>query len=343
MPKSAGSGLLSGKREARLTTAPPETGTRPTTLRFEHARHMYFDGKKWLPSVTGIAGKAEDKTGLINWSAETVATCAIEEAAELSRIRRLEGDEAAHEWLSKAADRNRDRKAVSGSDLHDVADRMLSGMDMPEYLHADIEKMARNVLAFMSDYSVEVLYSEVRLANRSLGYCGTTDQIGIVPVYGTKPVIIDWKTGESMYRRPQFSRGKNGMQLAAYRGAEVMFWDDRTEADMIETDQVGLIVMIRPEGYKVEDYDLAQAWPQFERAIGNYHWWRSAESLARPARAPLAAAAPVDLMAVLEAPATTREEALALYACHVQDGTWTDEHMAVCLQRWPRKNEQGAA
>lgn len=259
---------------------PTDTGTRPSKLRFEHRRHMYFDGKKWLPSVTGIVGKAEDKSGLLGWYADTTATCAIEEAAELSRIRRLESDDAAFEWLRKAPDRERDKATVSGSDLHDVADRMLSSMDMPDDLHPDIELMAKNVLAFMADYRVEVLHSEVRLANRTLGYGGTTDQVGIVPQYGELPLIIDWKTSASMYRSPKFSHGKNAMQLAPYAQAEVMFWDDKTESDMIKVNtEVGLIVMIRPEGYKVYDYDLVRAWPQFERAFASYHWWRDVDEL----------------------------------------------------------------
>ena len=331
MPKAAGSGLMSGSE--RHTSAPSDTGTRPSKLRFEHRRHMYFDGKAWLPSVTGIAGKAEDKSGLIDWTAETVAACAIEEAAELSRLRRLEGDETAHEWLKKAADRYRDSRGVKGSDLHDVVDRKISGQDVPEYLHGDIEAMADNAIAFLNDYQVNALFSEVRLAHRTLGYCGTTDVIGVVPTYGPRPMIIDWKTAESMYREPKWSRGKNAMQLAAYAHAEVMFWDDRTEADMIEVDGVGLIVMIRPEGYKVEDFDLAQAWPQFERAIANYHWWRSAQSLGRPAREP--SAATMSLLEILQHADTTRDQALELYRLREHNG-WTDEHMAICLRRWPR-------
>ena len=614
-----------------LTSAPTDQGTRPSTLRFEHRRHMYLDARRWLPSVTGITGKAEDKSGLLAWHADATATCAIEEAAELSRLRRLEGDDAAYEWLRKAPDRKRDKATVSGSDLHDVADRMLSGMDMPEYLHPNVKAMAGHVLAFMADYRVTVLHSEVRLAHRTLGYCGTTDQIGIVPQYGEAPVVIDWKglaldtpiptpdgwstmgqlqvgdhvfdrdgrvatvtgksdvhlkdcyrltfrdgtsvvcdadhrwvaetgynqgrteqvfeardlaanlrnpvtgqrhlrvplnrpldlprvdlsidpyvlgcwlgdgnassgaickpddelfehvavrgyavlparqqepgkvqirtvaglttklrlagllnnkhipsrylrasaeqrlallrglmdtdgtaniarrgecsftsvdkafahdvmelalslgyparineinghgfgkdvtsydvnfravghnpflltrkaervgfiqeagrhrmimsvestitvptqcievdsptstylctekfipthnTSASMYEKPRFSHGKNAMQLAPYSRAEVMFWDDRTEADMIPVNQdVGLIVMIRPEGYKVYDYDLHRGWEQFERAFAGYHWWRDVDELARGPIRPVAAAPPETVAQVHE-------------------------------------------
>jgi hypothetical protein len=309
------------------TAAPPEVATRPTTLRFEHRRHMYFDGKRWLPSVTGICGKVEDKGGLLIWHADETAKCAIEEAAELSRLRRLEDDDAAFEWLRKAPDRKRDKATVSGSDLHDVADRMLSGQDIPEHLHPDIRTMAEHVLAFMRDFQVTVRYSEARLAHRSMGYCGTTDQIGIVPQYGDVPLIIDWKTSASMYEKPKFSHGKNAMQLGSYSRAEFMFWDDKTEADMIEVNQdVGLIVMVRPEGYKVYDYDLVRAWPQFCRAFENYHWWRNTDELAHGPVRPKGTAlvTPAEDFAATAAAAESPEELFDAYQRAVAAGAWND-------------------
>lgn len=267
--------------EDHQTAAPPDLKTRKTTLRFNKGNHTYYDGKRWLPSVSGISGKIEDKGGLLGWYADETAKCAINQAAELSRLRRLEDDDAAFEWLRKAPDRVKEGKGTKGSDLHDVADRMLSGREVPEYLHPDILAMAEHVLSFMRDYRVEVIDSETRLAHRTMGYCGTTDQIGVVPQYGGEPLIIDWKTSESMYRSPKYSHGKNAMQLTAYSRAEYMFWDDKTEADMVPVSQdVGLIVMIRPEGYKVYDYDLVRAWPQFVRALENYHWLRDVGELA---------------------------------------------------------------
>lgn len=306
-------------------------GTRKSELKFNKGNHTYYDGKKWIPSVTGITGKMDDKGGLIDWAAKAVATCAIEEAAELSRLRRLGDDDAAHDWLWQAANRLRDGKGTSGSDLHDVADRMLSGAEMPEYLDPNIKFMAENVTAFMVDYGVTSIHSEVRLYNRTLSYCGTTDDIGIVPQYGQLPLIIDWKTSESMYRSPKFSHGKNAMQLAAYRGAEIMWWDDKSESDMVDINpEVGLIVMIRPEGYKVYEYDLVRAWPQFERAIENYHWNRNVDEISRgPIR-------PAGLVANLSASAEsaeTVEELHSLYQRAVHYDVWSDELRAVFTAR----------
>lgn len=298
-------------------------GTRESKLRFNSGNHTYYDGKKWIPSVTGITGKIEDKGGLLDWSSKCVATEAIENAAELSRLRRLQGDDEAFDWLWRAANRDRDGKGTKGSDLHDVADRMLSGAPMPEDLDPNIKFMAENVAAFVVEYGVTAVHSEVRLCNRTMSYCGTTDQIGIVPQYGELPLIIDWKTSESMYRNPKFSHGKNAMQLTAYRGAEVMWWDDKSESDMLEINmEIGLIVMIRPEGYKVYDYDLVRAWPQFERALENYHWWRNVDELTR---GPIRPAGLVDNIRAAAESAGSLDELLSLRDRAVHFDVWSAE------------------
>jgi hypothetical protein len=60
------------------------------------------------------------------------AECAIEEAAELSRLRRLDGRRRRVRVAAQGpGPQARQAATVSGSDLHDVADRMLSGQDMP--------------------------------------------------------------------------------------------------------------------------------------------------------------------------------------------------------------------
>ncbi len=306
-------------------------GTRPSALRFNAGNHTYYDGKKWIPSVTGITGKIEDKGGLLDWSAKCVATEAIENAAELSRLRRLQGDDEAHDWLWRAANRERDGKGTSGSDLHDVADRMITGAPMPEDLDPNIKFMAENVAAFMVEYGVTTAHSEVRLCHRTLSYCGTTDQIGIVPQYGEIPLIIDWKTSESMYRSPKFSHAKNAMQLTAYSRAEVMWWDDKTESDMLEVNQeIGLICMIRPDGFKVYEYDLVRAWPQFERAIDNYHWQRNVDELTR---GPIRPSGLVDNIRAAAAVAGSLDELVSLRDRAVHHDVWSEDLRATFTAR----------
>jgi len=256
----------------------------PTTLTFNPRTHVYRDGRKHLPSVTSVIGSAEDKSGLIKWSAKMAARRAIDDAAALSRKVRLEGREAAVAWLASASDEYRDAAGLSGSDVHDLADRKARGEPLPEHLDRDVEATLNNVTQFYTDYGATAVASEVRVANRAVGYAGTTDGLLSIPhYYGDLPVVSDWKTSASGYRRPEFSHGKHAMQLTAYSRAEVMFdLADRTEEPMPAVNQeVGLIIFVRPEGYKVYEFDLEPAWPQFRRAVWNYRWWKGAEALGR--------------------------------------------------------------
>lgn len=254
-----------------------------SALTFNPKTHVYRDGKTLLPSVTSVIGQIEDKGGLIKWAAKMTAKRALDEVIELSRRLRLDGYDAALEWLIKASEDYRDAAGVSGSDLHDVADRISRGEPKPAHLDRDTEAMLANVDQFYADFAVTTIASEVRVANRDLGYAGTTDGLLHIPSYGELPVVSDWKTSASGYRRPEYSHGKHAMQLAPYSRAEVMFHlEDRTEEPMPPVNQdTGLIIFIRPEGYKVYEFDLEPAWPQFKRAVENYRWWRASKKLGR--------------------------------------------------------------
>lgn len=256
----------------------------PTTLRFRASDHSYWDGKTRLANVTTIIDSGEDKGGLMKYVARKAAERAIDEPVELSRKLRLEGRDAAVAWLAKASEDHRDRAGYSGSDLHDLADRMAQGEDLSSY---HIDPMTADMLAavrqFIVDWKVEIVASEVRVANRELGYAGTTDGFMVVPDYGDMPILGDWKTTESGYRNPQYSHGKHALQLCPYSRAEVAFYlDDQTEEPLPPVNTgVGLIIFIRPEGYKVAEIDLSTAWPEFRRRLESLKWKRDAKKLGR--------------------------------------------------------------
>lgn len=262
-----------------------------TTLTFNRKTHVYRDGRRHLPSVTSVIKGVEDQSGLFGWYARMAARRAVENPALLSRTFRLQGPDAAIEWLAKAAEDYRDAAGLSGSDLHDLADRLGNGLPFPDHLDRDVAAMLDHVRQFYEDFGVATVASEVRLANRAIGYAGTTDGLLQIDQYGCLPLVCDWKTSASGYRRPEWSHGKHAMQLAPYSRAEVTFnTAAKTEHPMPGVNQdVGLIVFIRPEGYKMYEFDLAPAWPQFVRAVENYCWWKGAKTLGRRVELPAAA------------------------------------------------------
>jgi len=301
-------------------------GDRKSTLVFRSSNHTYYDGKRHLPAVSAVIGQDEDKSGLLNWYAERAAECAIKETAHVDKLRRLEGDEPAKEYVQKAAYREMTSKGVAGSDLHSVVDLHLSGQQVPLYLDGDTRAMAEHIVTFLDDFKVEILQSEIRLANRTIGYAGTSDTLGKVPQSdATLPIIVDWKTSASMYDKPWYSHGKNGQQLGAYSRAEVMFFDDGSESDMVKVGDIGLIVMVRPRGFRVFDYDLSRAWPQFERSLARYHWWKGAGSLAR---GPIRPVGLLESLSAAAAEATKISQLNKLYQRALQYEVWSAEMAA---------------
>jgi hypothetical protein len=121
------------------------------------------------------------------------------------------------------------------------------------------------------------------------------------------------------------------MQLTAYSHAEVMWWDDKTESDMLEVHpEIGLIVMVRPEGYKVYEYDLVRAWPQFERALDNYYWWRGVDELTR---GPIRPSGLVDNIRKAAEAAASMDELLSLRDRALHFDVWSEELRAAFTAR----------
>jgi len=302
---------------------------RPTTLKFAAGNHVYRDAKQHMPGVTTVCKLVENQQGLIIWNGRKAAERAVDQPEEWNRKLRLEGRDAAVQWISKGGDDDRDGKGLSGSDLHDVAHRMSLG-EMPAFLYPDIKWMAEQVLLFWEEFDVTPVMSEVRLANRTLGYCGTTDSQAIVPMYGELPIIIDYKTSERAYAKPEPSCGSNAMQLSAYGNAEVMFWDPDDEAGLpgLEADMlplntnVGLILHVRPEGYKVYAHQLVKAWPQFQRALATYRWWKTVDKISR---GPVVPPRFLDTMLDVALTTTSMDDLLAYHQRACDLGVWNDE------------------
>ncbi len=138
-------------------------------------------------------------------------------------------------------------------------------------------------------------------------------------------------------------------ELAKQQRAE-MTWDEfkaapaarARVADFVRTPHgargdVGLIFHAASNGTEVHLHwlDLDEGFEVARQAMVTRELRNKLDGLAAPADPP-------DLLAVLASEATDVEHARKLYALHTANGTWTDEHMAAVLARWPRKNE-GAA
>lgn len=201
--------------------------------------HWYkLDGVK-ADGVTTLIGDGMRKKALEYWSANETAGYAVDnwdELALLSPSKRL--DE-----LKKARFKSRDEAARRGTEVHDLAERLLHGeeVDVPDEIAGHVESAVR----FLDEWQVQPVLTETTVASRAGQYAGTLDLVFRTPKRPGETFIADWKTNRSgIY-------GETALQLAAYRFAE-FYLDGDVERPMADLGITGAVaIWIRPDGYSV--------------------------------------------------------------------------------------------
>lgn len=207
-------------------------------------------------SVTTIIGNGVPKPALKEWGQRRVAEFAVDRIDQWLEM----GRDEAIDWLKRAPNRETDRAAARGSDIHDWARAWVLGQPVPEP-RAELRPWCDAFLAFLDDWKPEYVLSEATVYSRTWHYAGTLDFIAVLTDLGPVPVLGDYKTGKGVY-------GEAAMQLAAYRHADFLGLPDGTEAPMPET--AGAVVLhLRPDLLPKPGYQLVpvDAGPQMFRAF----------------------------------------------------------------------------
>lgn len=189
--------------------------------RFERRNHgnghsYRLDGAK-IPGVTTVI-KNLDSPGLRYWYARMSAQVVLDEWDELCAMKPAER----FERVLKAADRERDSKAVRGKRIHAMAEKVAAGepVEVPDELRERVEGIAR----FLDEWELHPLASESPVCSTEYRYAGTFDAVMASPRLGN--VLVDYKNKDD-------GRGpypETSLQLAAYRYADVR---------LVEVPQVG--------------------------------------------------------------------------------------------------------
>jgi hypothetical protein len=218
--------------------------------------HSYrLDGKA-VKGVTTLLNAGYPKPMLINWAARTVAEY-VADNPDFIRDLWSKGREETVDYLKSAHNRNRNRAAAQGTDVHAIAEQLIHGgaAQVPEHLAGYV----KGYVAFIDAWQLEPVVTEKPCASREWWYAGTFDAVadfGAGQLKG-KRLLLDWKTSKGVY-------GETAMQLAAYQHAEFYLDDDGTEQPMPDVDGLA-VVHITPYGtdlYEIADPEMA--WKQFQ-------------------------------------------------------------------------------
>ena len=220
------------------------------SLKFSPKAHRYWLDGKPTPGVTGIIGKGIPKPAIPYWAAKTVAEYVADEPGKVDALRDT-GRDAMIAALKSVPWTKRDEAAVRGTDVHDLAERVIHGeaVDVPDHLVGYVEGYVR----FLDEYDVTPLLTERSVANRRHRYCGRFDAIVQIPSLPGN-TLLDVKTSKGVY-------GETAVQAAAYARAEFYVDDDdpNTEHPMPAIDHIAVahVTEFGTQVYPLGDIDTA--------------------------------------------------------------------------------------
>lgn len=170
----------------------------------------------------------------------------------------------AYDWLRRAHTRKKDERKDVGSAVHKVIEANVLGTPMPAELLADPELVPflDHFLRFVEEWQVTFEASEMVVGNEAEGYAGTLDYLVRSPLIAaalaayfgcevpeTSVFCGDTKTGGELDVKGVYPEAS--LQMAAYRHAKAAWLRDGTKVPMPSTFWAGVVLHLRPEGYRL--------------------------------------------------------------------------------------------
>jgi len=152
--------------------------------------------------------------------------------------------ESAVQWLKKAPYEDRDAAGAKGTKVHEAFEEYLKAGTVPEIDDPDVAKMVDDLVDMCGVYGIEWERSEQTVFNSEVGYAGTMDGIITIQFPGEterRRCVADIKTSRSA------NKAEYALQLAALKYGATIVHDDGSEESMPETDEIGVILWVRPE------------------------------------------------------------------------------------------------
>lgn len=234
-----------------------------------------------LRSVTTILSGGVPKDGLVHWAGNMCTDAAIEALPALvAASRHPERLLELRDWIRRAHTRKKDERAEVGSAVHAIIEARILGTPLPASVKVGDQEWAldgpelapyvEQFHRFETEWEPTWLASEMVVANPEHGYAGTLDYIidgdqGYVgamlrdrgyDVPKGDGVMGDTKTGGEWNRITSAGHvhgvyPEAGLQMSAYRRATTCWLRDGSQVPMPPTAEVGVVLHLRPEGYRL--------------------------------------------------------------------------------------------
>lgn len=170
----------------------------------------------------------------------------------------------ARTWLARAHVRKKDERADVGTAVHDVIEARVLGTPLSDELLADetLAPFLDHFHRFVEEWQVTFEASEMVVGNEDDGYAGKLDYLLRSPLVAAalaayfdtdvpadSVIIGDTKTGGELDVKGVYPEA--ALQMAAYRKARVAWLRDGSKVPMPDTFWAGVVLHLRPEGYRL--------------------------------------------------------------------------------------------
>lgn len=174
------------------------------------------------------------------WAAKVTAETAVNQFGTLASFVADGKSEDAVDWLKRAHMRSVGGAADTGSEVHELAERISRGLKLPA-IHPDIQPYVDHFNEFVSIFEPEYLFIEETVWSDTHGYAGSFDAIARI---GNEIVIIDNKTTKSGVH------AEVAIQLSAYERADYILRPDGSQVELPKFDAAA-VLHLRPEGWQL--------------------------------------------------------------------------------------------
>jgi hypothetical protein len=182
----------------------------PAIWRDEDSHVYTYEGKEY-PGVTGIIKVVDKSAPLMTWAARQAVAGVLDQVDALPTMLANNDKATLVQMLAKRSTWDRDKAAKRGTDIHEHAANIVSGLELgtvsPEH-----RKMVAAVQEWWASSGWKLRLSEAFVVHPTLGYGGSFDLLAYDE--NGKTVLGDFKTGDTY--------PEHRLQLAAYGDAELV-------------------------------------------------------------------------------------------------------------------------
>lgn len=219
-----------------------------------------------LRSVTTILNQGSPKEALIHWAGRLVAETAMEHLPQLVRASRNPATaKEMTDWLKRAHTRKKDERGDLGTAVHNLIEAKVLGTPIPARVAGDPEMApyVRHFEQFVTDWQIAFTASEMVVADYEHKFAGTLDYLLQSPLLAAAlgcpadmDITGDTKTGGELDALTYDGNvhgvyPEAGVQMSAYRKARYGWLRDGTRVEMPPRHSVGVVLHLRPEGYRL--------------------------------------------------------------------------------------------